>query len=249
MADILLDQVSVQFPVYDARARSLKNKVVRLTTGGRLMQDAGKHVLVNALDTVSLRLHHGDRVALVGHNGAGKSTFLKLIAGIYEPTFGHITVNGAVSPMLNLMQGIEAEFTGLENIMMRGTILGLSKAEIKEKTAEIIEFSELGDYIAMPVRTYSAGMMVRLAFSIATSIRPEILLIDEVFGAGDTKFMEKAQARMVSLLDQASIVIFASHADGLVKEFCNKALLLESGQLIEIGPVQQVLDRYHASRA
>ena len=143
------------------------------------------------------------------------------------------------------MQGIEAEFTGLENIMIRGTMLGLPKAKIKEKIAEIIDFSELEAYIHMPVRTYSAGMMVRLAFSIATSIHPEILLIDEVFGAGDTKFMEKAHVKMTSLLDQASIVIFASHADDLVKEFCNKAILLQNGQLIKIGPVAQILKHYH----
>lgn len=247
MSSIHLENVSIEFPIYNGQARSLKNKVLSLATGGRLMEDANKHVVVKALDHINLRLEHGDRVALVGHNGSGKSTLLKLMAGLYEPNQGIATIKGHVSPMLNLMQGIEAEFTGLENIMMRGTILGLNKKEIRDKVDDIIEFSELGDYINMPVRTYSAGMMVRLAFSIASSIRPDILLIDEVFGAGDIAFMNKTKARMLTLLDQSSIVVFASHADELVESICNKAILLKNGKIQEIGPVATILQDYHRS--
>ena len=148
--------------------------------------------------------------------------------------------------MLDLVSGIEAEFTGYENIIMRGTILGIPRQQINKQFDEIAELSGLGDYLAMPVRTYSSGMMVRLAFAISTSIMPEILLIDEVFGAGDTQFMQKAQKRMTELMDHSSIVVLATHSDELIREFCNKALLLECGRIKFFGDVEQALEMHRA---
>lgn len=244
MANIDLRNVSVEFPVYNLSSRSLKKCFLRVATGGAVVQDAKQHVVINALNNISLSLRDGDRIGLVGHNGSGKSTFLRLLSRIYEPSSGHINIQGRVSALLDIMQGIEAELTGYENISTRGAILGLSRKEIKEKTAEIIEFSGLGDYLSMPLRTYSSGMMVRLAFSISTSISPDILLIDEIFGAGDADFMEKARNKMVSLLNQSSIVVMATHSDELINEFCNKALLMEGGRIKYFGEVGKALEIY-----
>jgi len=244
MACIELRNISVEFPIYNVSARSFKKNFLRVATGGNVSQDA-EHVVIRSLNNVSLSIQHGDRVGLIGHNGAGKSTLLRLLAGIYEPTAGQLCVNGHVSPMLNLMQGIEAECTGYENIMIRGTILGITRKQIKKQMQEIAELTGLGDYLSMPVRTYSMGMMVRLAFAITTSIEPDILLIDEVFGAGDADFMQKAVAKMTSLLNQSSLVVMASHSNELIKEFCNKALLLESGQVKYFGDVEQAMQLYH----
>lgn len=243
MARIDLQNVSIEFPVYNINARSFKKNFLRLATGGNVSKDANEHIVVRSLNDVSLTIQHGDRVGLIGHNGAGKSTLLRLLANIYEPTTGNVLVEGRISPMLNLLHGIEAEFTGYENIYMRGTILGLSKKQIEAQIDEIADFSGLGDYLAMPVRTYSNGMMVRLAFSISTCIRPEILLIDEIFGAGDADFMTKARERMVSLLNQSSIVVIASHADELIREFCNKALLMDGGRIKYFGDVETAFEK------
>lgn len=248
MAFIQLQNVSVEFPVFNVNARSLKKRFLRLATGGNVSQDANQHVIVRSLNTISLTLNHGDRVGLVGHNGAGKSTLLRLLAKIYEPISGQVIIQGHVSTMLSLMHGMEIEFTGYENIVQRGIILGLTKKQINQQIEQIAEMTGLGDYLQMPVRTYSSGMMVRLAFAISTSINPEILLIDEVFGAGDAAFMDKARKRMIDLLSQSSIVVIATHADGLIQEFCNKALLLENGCIKYFGSVSTALEKYKASR-
>lgn len=203
MAEINIHNVFIEFPVYNVNARSLKNQFLHLATGGSVVQDARHHVMINALNDISLTIEHGDRVGLVGHNGAGKSTFLRLLANIYEPTRGEIHVNGQISPMLDLMQGIESELSGYENIFIRGALLGLKKSQIRKQTEEISELTGLGDYLYMPTRTYSSGMLLRLAFAITVSIKPDILLIDEIFGAGDAEFKEKAQEKMISLLDKS----------------------------------------------
>jgi ABC-type polysaccharide/polyol phosphate transport system ATPase subunit len=245
MAMIDLHSVSVAFPVYNLNSRSFKKYFLRLATGGKVVEDANKHVMVNALNNISLSLKQGDRVGLIGHNGSGKSTLLRLLATIYEPTSGHMTVNGNISSMLDLMPGIEAELTGYENITIRGRLQGLSQQDIKNQIEEIAELTGLGDYLSMPVRTYSSGMMVRLAFAISASIKPDILLIDEIFGAGDSDFIKKARQKMVSLLDQSNIVVLATHSDELITEFCNKALLLEAGQINYFGEIKKALDIYH----
>jgi len=223
--------------VYNVNALSFKKNFIRMATGGRVLEDSNQHVVVRSINNISLDIQHGDRVGLIGHNGAGKSTFLRLLAGIYEPSRGEIKIEGKVSTMLDLSYGIEAECTGYENIYNRGLLLGMSKREIESHTKEIAEFSSLGDYLNMPVRTYSAGMMVRLAFAISASVEPDILLIDEVFGAGDANFMEKAQNKMKSLLNTSRIVVFASHAPKLIEEFCNKVLVLNAGELEFFGSV------------
>lgn len=244
MAFIKLDKVSVEFPIYNSNAISLRKNFLRVATGGRVMRDANERVVVRSINQLSLHIQHGDRVGLIGHNGAGKSTFLRLLAGIYEPSHGQIEVEGRVSSMLDLMHGIEAECTGYENIMMRGLMLGLNKGEIQAKAQEIAEFSRLGDYLDMPVRTYSSGMMVRLAFSISSSIQPDILLIDEVFGAGDADFMDSARARMISLMNSSRIVVFASHSPALIQEFCNKVLVLNAGQCEYFGDIETAHQLY-----
>lgn len=244
MARIVLQNVSVEFPIYNVNARSFKKNFLRLATGGSVSHDANKHVVVKSLNEISLNIKHGDRVGLIGHNGSGKSTLLKLLSRIYEPTQGNILIDGNVSPMLDLTCGIESEFTGNENIMMRGTILGRSRTQIRQQMDEISDFTGLGDYLSMPVRTYSSGMLVRLGFAISTSIKPDILLIDEVFGAGDADFMKRARQRMINLLDQSSIVVIATHANELIKEFCNKALLLEGGRIKFFGDVDEAIALY-----
>lgn len=245
MAEIELHNVSLEFPIYNMSTRSFKKKFLRLATGGNVSQDSHQCMVVRSLNKMNLEIGHGDRVGLIGHNGSGKSTLLRLLSRIYEPTTGYVKIEGKVSPMLNLMQGIEIEFTGYDNIAIRGTILGMSRAQIKKQMDDIAEMTGLGDYLSMPVRTYSSGMMVRLAFAISTSIQPEILLIDEIFGAGDADFMVRARKKMVNLLDQSSIVVIATHSDELIREFCNKALLLEGGCIKYFGPVDKALEVYH----
>src|SRR5262245_16038417 len=185
MACISLDEVSVSFPVYNTNARSLKKSMLAMTTGGRIGTDLDDTLYVKALDSVSLVFEHGDRVGLVGHNGAGKTTLLRVIAGIYEPPSGRVDVDGRVAALFDVALGIDPESTGYENIFLRGLYLGLRPMEIQARIDEITVFSELGDYLAMPVRTYSTGMKLRLAFAVCTSIEPEIMLMDEWLGAGD----------------------------------------------------------------
>jgi ABC-type polysaccharide/polyol phosphate transport system ATPase subunit len=245
MAKIELESVSVEFPVYNVNARSFKKKFIHLATGGKVVEDARQHVMVKALNDINLAINHGDVIGLIGHNGAGKSTFLRLLAGIYEPTHGSIKTTGHISPLLDLSPGIEAELTGYDNIMMRGTLLGLSKQQIKDQTEEIAELTGLGDYLSMPIRTYSSGMLVRLAFAISSNIQPDILIIDEIFGAGDAAFMVKAREKMVSLLKQSSIVVLATHSDTLIQEFCNKVILLERGQIRYYGDPTEAIELYH----
>jgi len=244
MASITLYNAYVDFPVFNINARSLKKRFMRLATGGMVSRDANEHIIVRSLNNISFSLADGDRIGLIGHNGAGKSTLLRLLANIYEPTHGKVLIKGHVSPMLSLMHGIETEFTGYENIIQRGIILGLTRKQIKSQAQEIAEMTGLGDYLYMPVRTYSSGMMVRLAFAISTCINPEILLIDEIFGAGDAAFMEKARYKMVNLLSQSSIVVMASHSDDLIREFCNKAILLEGGAIKYFGDVEKTIEMY-----
>lgn len=249
MARIDLQSVTIEYPIYNANSRSFKKKFIRMATGGNVTQDANQHIVVRALDNISLAFEHGDRIGLVGHNGSGKSTFLRLLAGIYEPSGGEIRIQGSVSSILDIMSGTEAEFSGYENIYSRCRLIGLSKNEIKQKMDDIAQLTGLGDYLAMPVRTYSSGMIIRLAFAISTSIRPEILLIDEVFGTGDADFLDHARQKIVELLKISSIVVLATHSDDLIKEFCNKALLLEKGKIKYFGDVDKTLKLYHAKKS
>lgn len=243
MASINLENVSVEFPIYEVSSRSLKKQLMRLTTGGALSNES-KVISVKALNHLTFNLQPGDRVGLVGHNGAGKSTLLRVLARIYEPTHGKITINGKVSALLDVMLGMDAESTGYENIIMRGLIHGLTRKEILEKQKEIADFTDLGDYLAMPVRAYSSGMRLRLAFSIATSVLSEIIVLDEVVGAGDAAFMKKAEDRLNSMLNNAEIVVLASHSNNVISEVCNKVLWLDAGEVAYFGNVAEGIERY-----
>ena len=231
MVSVQLSNVSVCFPVFDASARSLKKKVIAFSTGGRIGHDRTDHVVVQALEGVDLSLGRGDRLALLGRNGAGKSTLLRVMAGIYEPTGGNVSVNGRVAALLGGSPGMDADSTGRENIILHGLYLGLSKAEIKRQTEAIIDFTELGSFIDLPLRTYSNGMRARLSFGIATAIVPEILLLDEGIGAGDAAFIEKANKRLDEFVGSTGILVLASHSEELVRRFCNKSILLERGRV------------------
>jgi ABC-type polysaccharide/polyol phosphate transport system ATPase subunit len=196
---------------------------------------------VVALDDVSLDYADGDRVAILGNNGAGKSTLLKTIASVYKPVSGRMDIRGSVSSMFNVRLGMDPLISGYENIFLRGLAMGLTKSDIQRKIEDIDKFSELGSYLAMPVRTYSQGMIMRLALAIATAVEPDILLLDEWVGAGDASFLEKTQHRMEALIGRSKILIFASHRLDLVKKFCNKAALLEHGKVIANGPSDQII--------
>ena|ERR1700722_4214268 len=243
MACVEVEDVSLVYPIYGSNARSFKATLINKATGGRLGKSSG-NVIVEALKDVSFKLDSGDRLALIGHNGAGKSTLLKVLAHIYQPNKGVVKVKGRVNCLFDIMMGMDQEMNGYENIMLRGLILGLSKAEIKKIVPLVEEFSELGDFMKVPIKSYSSGMKMRLAFGIITSVNSEILLIDEVVNIGDAKFIEKAKAQMTSLVHQSEFMVLSSHDTHLVKEFCNKALWLEKGNVKFFGGVDEALKIY-----
>lgn len=244
MSSIRLKDVSVSFPIYGAAGRSLKNRIVALGTGGHVGHDPKDRLIIQALDGISFDIEHGDRVALLGHNGAGKSTLLKLLAGVYEPQAGHLEIDGTIAPVFDLSLGLDLESTGYENIYLRGLYLGLTPDEIRDRTDDISEFTGLGEFLSMPLRTYSAGMQARLAFAVSTSIDPDILLLDENIGAGDADFAQKAGQRVQDLIGRSGILVFASHSLELTRRFCNKAAFLNKGQLQMIGPIEDVIENY-----
>jgi homopolymeric O-antigen transport system ATP-binding protein len=244
MASIVCHNVSVEFPIYGASSRSLKKTLMRMSTGGAIDRDPGDRLIVKALDGLTFELSHGDRVGLIGHNGAGKTTLLRVLSGIYEPIRGEINVNGVVSPLLDVALGVDPEATGYENIVLRGIVLGMRRDQIRKSLADIADFTELGDYLHMPVRTYSSGMMLRLAFAVSTTIKPEILLLDELIGVGDSGFLTKAETRMNNLIMSSSILVLSSHALDLVRRICNKAILLEHGTIKMMGDVEEVIRAY-----
>ncbi len=239
-----LENVSLEFPVYNTRARSLKRSLLQLTTGGRIGLGANDLVVVKALSGVTLTLEHGDRVALLGHNGAGKTTLLRVLAGAYEPTAGVMHRVGRVAALFDLMLGMDSEATGEENIAIRGLLMGLSRDEIVDKRRAIADFTELGDYLQMPIRTYSSGMLLRLGFAISTSIEPEILLMDEWLAAGDANFIGKAQRRLEDLIGQTGILVLASHSLELIRSICNKAVWMEHGEVLRFGNIEDVSNAY-----
>ena len=201
----------------------------------------GKRVL---FDEVNINFTKGNCYGVIGANGAGKSTLLSVLAGVYKPVHGTISYHGKITPLFNLAPGMDPVDTGLENIMTIGMFLGMSKKEILKKTESIIEFTELAEYIHLPVRTYSAGMIARLTFGIATSLEPDILLIDEGIGAGDQSFANKAQKRLEDFYNKINIIVVASHSTELIKQLCNKAILLEHGKIIASGTVDEILEIY-----
>jgi ABC-type polysaccharide/polyol phosphate transport system ATPase subunit len=247
-SELLLENVSVSFPIYHGGSRSLKKSLLFRGSGGQLASDANQRIIVQALRNVSLSFGTGDRVALIGTNGAGKTTLLRAMAGIYEPVAGVVKSLGRISSMFDIGLGIDGDMSGYDNIRLRGTILGLSANEIEERMADIVEFTELGDYLAIPVRTYSSGMLTRLTFAVATCFSPEIVLMDEWIVAGDADFLSKAQQRIETFLKKAGILILASHSNEICQQWCNKAVWMERGEVKMQGDIESVLDSYRNAR-
>jgi lipopolysaccharide transport system ATP-binding protein len=224
--------VSVSFPVYDNAHRSLKKAVLNLTTGGRIAEDVRHHRVVKALDSINFDLKEGSRLGLLGHNGSGKTTLLRLLSGVYAPTSGKLITQGRIASLLDVSMGLDPDATGFENIYLRGVLEGLKPKDIRNKIDDIADFSELGDFLNFPVRTYSSGMMLRLAFAISTSIDAEILIMDEWLSVGDASFHQKASDRLNSLIKKASILVIASHDSELIHRVCNRIIYLEHGTIL-----------------
>lgn len=258
MLSIAVKDVHVEFPIYDHHSRSLKytfglgqitkglNRFTsgNLNIGGQIGTGETGRVVIKALDGVSFDVNEGDRIGLLGHNGSGKTTLLRTLAGIYEPVSGTIRTSGRVVPLFDLQLGMDIDATGLENIWMRSKLLGLSTAQVRDALDDIANFTELGEYLYMPIRAYSMGMMLRLAFAISTAITPEILVLDEMIGAGDSAFLARAEARLQSFLARTGILVVASHNVPMLRQWCNKGMMLERGKLVAYGPLEDILARY-----
>ncbi len=212
----------------------MKNAFMRAATGGLLAKGTDERVVVRALRDISFRFDVGDRVGIIGHNGSGKSTLLRVLAGAYEPTGGEIDVTGKVASMLSITLGMDFEATGYENIYLRATVMGMRSSEIEPLLGEISEFSELGDYLDMPVRTYSSGMAMRLAFAVSTSVSADIILMDEWLNVGDPSFSVKAESRLNELVNKAKILVFASNDENMIRKNCNRILRLDHGEMASL---------------
>jgi homopolymeric O-antigen transport system ATP-binding protein len=258
-ATIRASNVSVEFPIYGPTHRSLRHvlmltpiaKMMRGTrhVGGTIAATESGTVVVRALNNMSFEIKAGERIGLMGHNGAGKTTLLRTLCGIYEPVAGEMEAVGRIMPLFNLMEGLMPDGSGREFIRGRGVLLGMDPREIDDMAGEVIDFCELGEYIDMPVRTYSSGMLVRLAFAIATSISSDILLFDELIGAGDARFIQKAEVRLRRFVEQSSIVVVASHSMDVIEQWCSRAFLLEHGELVHDGSVAETGRVYQERRA
>ena len=244
-SDALIEvkNLSVLFPLYHGSSRSLKKMVVAAASG-RLAQDKQQRVVVQALTNIDLRLNSGDRLGLVGSNGAGKTTLLRVLAGIYEPVLGSLRVRGSLNALLDPNLGMNVELTGRENILLRGLYNGLPRSALPRLEEDVAEFAELSDFLDLPVRIYSAGMVVRLGFALATAIKPQILLMDEWFLAGDAVFMDKAKARLEEMVRGADILVLSSHQNDIIRQWCSRVLWLNQGKVMADGPADEVLDRY-----
>lgn len=233
MSVIQASNLVVEFPVYGMTShRSFKKSLLNVATGGILAKDAGNRVVVRALDNLNFKFDEGDRVGLIGHNGSGKTTLLQVLAGIYEPASGYLEVNGHVTSMLGITLGMDAEVTGLENIYLRGRLMGLPRTKIDAMVDDIADFAGIGDYLDLPLRTYSSGMAMRLAFSVATSVDADIILMDEWLSVGDADFVEKAKSRLTQMMERARLVVIASHNHALIKDQCNRVIELQHGKIV-----------------
>lgn len=237
--------VSVFFPLYHGNSRSLKKTVFAAATG-RLGRDAQHRPGVQALRDINITLRSGDRLGLVGANGAGKTTLLRTLAGIYEPVIGRVMIEGSLNALLDPQLGMNPDLTGRENIMLRGLYNGLPRSVLPRLEADVAEFAELGDFLDLPVRIYSSGMLVRLGFALATAIRPQILLMDEWFLAGDAAFMERARERLEDMVRGAEILVLSSHMLSAVKAWCTRVMWMDQGRVIEDGPADEVIAHYRA---
>lgn len=239
---IKVENVVLTYELYHDQTRSLKEAAINLFHKRKYTDSAKSHF--NALNSINFEIKEGERLGIIGGNGAGKSTLLKVISGILKPTQGSVKVNGTIQPLIEISAGFNPEFSGRENIYLNGFMLGFSKDQIVAKEQEIIDFAELGEFISVPVKYYSSGMAVRLAFAIATSIEPEILLFDEMLSAGDAHFVAKAQARMTALLDKSKGMVVVSHDLNMVKSLCTRAIWLDHGSIKMDGLPDVVVGEY-----
>ena len=246
MALVEIKNLSIRFPVYGTDQRSIKRQLTGVVGGSLGRSGPVAPTMVQALVDVSLTLSPGDRLGLIGHNGAGKTTLLRTIAGAYAPDEGSILVEGKVASLLDPALGMDSFVTGLENIRLRGLLMGLTNKQIKERTNEIAEFTGLGPFLGMPLKTYSAGMMGRLAFAVSTAVDADILLMDEWLGAGDAAFRLQAHERLMSLFANSKIVALASHDMTLLRDLCNKFIVLRAGRSTQIMNTEE-LDQYDLS--
>lgn len=236
---IIVDHADLTFEVQNEKVDTLKESFIRT-----LKRNKSKKIKIHAVNDVSFKIYKGEKVGIIGYNGAGKSTLLNLISGIYPPDKGSVTTYGKISPLLSLGAGFDANFSGRKNIILNGAVLGYDKEFLESKVDEIIEFSELGEFIDIPIKNYSAGMLAKLGFSIATVVNPDILIVDEVLGVGDVTFRKKSVDKMKSLMDGGTTVLFVSHSIPQIRELCDKAIWIDSGKLREIGEVNKVCDHY-----
>jgi lipopolysaccharide transport system ATP-binding protein len=231
MAELKGKNITVDFPIYGNGTRSLKKSIVNAASGGYFAHDVSEKLVIRALDDISFHFVPGDRVGLFGHNGAGKSTLLRVMAGIYEPTSGSLLSKGRIAAMLSITLGMDLEATGMDNIFTRGYVMGIKPKMMSSLVEEITEFSGLGDYLHLPYRTYSSGMAMRLAFSISTCIRADIILMDEWLSVGDAEFVDKAKAKLDMMISEAKILVLASHSIELLKSQCNKIFEINHGKM------------------
>lgn len=244
MSRILLENVNVHYPVMKDHYRSIRRAALRAVTRGRIYgEDAGASS-VHALKNFNLDLRDGDRVGLIGRNGAGKSTLLRTLGRFILPDTGRIVVDGSITSLFSVNGGMDVERSGYDNVFLMGRLLGMSRKEMEGHMADIIDFSELGDFLALPVRAYSDGMKVRLGVAVVTCVKPEILLLDEAIGATDAHFIEKTTKRAQQMYDRASIIVMASHSTEIITNLCNKALWIEHGSIVKFGGVGEVLGAY-----
>ncbi len=240
---IELNDVSLRFVNYSDKQHSLKRAVLDLVLRRESVAPKSEFW---ALRAINLKIHQGERVGIVGGNGAGKSTLLRMLARIYPPSSGRIEIRGNVAPLIEMGAGFNHELSGTDNIVFNGAMLGFSKSQMLARAQGIYEFTGLGEFAALPLKYYSSGMYMRLAFAIATEVHPDILLIDEALGVGDAAFLEKAKVRLRGLVERSKVVIIVSHDLGSLREFCNRGLWIQHGQLLADGPINDVIDQYLA---
>lgn len=246
MAAIDVAGVAVSFPVYHGSSRSLKKTVFAAASNRRLGQDTKQRVVVEALRDVSFSVRSGERLGLIGGNGAGKTTLLRTLAGIYEPVVGRVRVSGSIASLLDPNLGMNVDLTGRENIALRGLYGGLNRAEIRRLEEDVEAFAELGEFLDLPVRVYSSGMVVRLGFALATAIRSQVLLMDEWFLAGDAAFMEKARSRLEELVRGAEILVLSSHMTRVILDWSTRVIWMDQGRVRDDGEPEAVIERYLA---
>lgn len=250
MVFLKLNDVSIDFPVFNARSRGLLNTLFRLPQRetARVQASGLGRVNVHALRNVSLLFNAGDRVGIIGANGAGKTTLLRVLSGVYEPMRGEVTLSGRVAALTDIMLGMDLDASGYDNIIMRGIVMGLTRRQAQGLIPDVEAFTQLGEYLQLPVRTYSQGMLLRLAFAVSTSVVPDILLMDEMIGAGDGKFVAQARDRINGLIERVSILVLASHNEEILRSFCNRALVLKEGRVVMEGSVGAALAFHKAQQ-